>query len=588
MQPIARRSLGIAASFALVAGVLLVAAPVAAGTGSATLTASAPIVDFVGAVTLSGELTDVAGCLAGRSVKIEWRAADSTAFATVGQATTDGGGSFATQQQQISSGTYRAMVLAAGACDAVTTPDAAVAVRAFVDSAFLAGDLSAGSCVEIDATVSPPKPGQTVELQRRRRGRWTTIETLTLDPRSQVSTRPCFGWRDIGVVRMRARWTAQDALNATSVGVTAAFRVAEADWMRSIDRLVGRRAISVAVGEDGSFLYEHEDATPRAPASNEKLLLSMALLDARGPDATIPTSVAARGSPAAGVLKGNLWILGQGDPQVGRGTMAALARRLAGLGLRKVTGRVMGSTGYFRRDWDALGWNDVARRYVDRPTALTFEHNVSRDPERSAAAVLIRALEKLGVRVAGKAGAGSPPSALTELASVDSRPLRLILAKLLRPSDNFYAEVLGKGLGADRSGPPGTIAKGAAAISAWLADHGEASFEVHDASGLSYADRVTAEGLVELLWGAEGTAWGAALRRALPTGGQGTLEDRFPAIRIRAKTGSLTSISALSGWVWSSARSAWIEFSILSKGMDKPVASALEDRIVQIVHANLG
>jgi D-alanyl-D-alanine carboxypeptidase/D-alanyl-D-alanine-endopeptidase (penicillin-binding protein 4) len=247
----------------------------------------------------------------------------------------------------------------------------------------------------------------------------------------------------------------------------------------------------------------------------------------------------------------------------------------------------MGSTKYFRRDWDAPGWNSVARRYVNRPTALTFEGNRASRPEREAAAALTERLEELGIRVAGRPGSGAPPSGLSELASVRSKPLSRLLTRMLRPSDNFAAEVLGKRLGAQVLGPPGTIAKGAEAIGAWTMDHG-VGFVVNDASGLSYDDRVTAEGLVRLLWEAEASDWGGDLRRALPSGGQGTLRDRLARVRLRAKTGSLTGVSALSGWVYVAGSGPWIEFSILCSGMSKSTAVAIEDRIVKILRARLG
>ena len=117
-------------------------------------------------------------------------------------------------------------------------------------------------------------------------------------------------------------------------------------------------------------------------------------------------------------------------------------------------------------------------------------------------------------------------------------------------SINFDAEVLGKVLGAEVSGT-GSIAAGAAAIDAFTAAHGAPGFQHRDASGLSYADRVTAQGMVRLLWAADKQPWATDLRLALPIGGQGTLEGRLGHTRIRAKTGTLTDISALSGWVWS-------------------------------------
>jgi D-alanyl-D-alanine carboxypeptidase/D-alanyl-D-alanine-endopeptidase (penicillin-binding protein 4) len=184
-------------------------------------------------------------------------------------------------------------------------------------------------------------------------------------------------------------------------------------------------------------------------------------------------------------------------------------------------------------------------------------------------------------------GAGVPPGGLDELASIESKPLTVLLAKVLRPSWNFGAEVLGKGLGAETAGPPGTIAKGAAAIEAWVAERG-VSFSLFDNSGLSYDNRVTAAGIVALLGQAEDEPWGDGLRHALPTGGQGTLEDRLHGVQVRAKTGTLTDISALSGWVFSERRAAWIEFSVLCAGMSKPTASDIEDAIVRILAHDAG
>jgi len=73
------------------------------------------------------------------------------------------------------------------------------------------------------------------------------------------------------------------------------------------------------------------------------------------------------------------------------------------------------------------------------------------------------------------------------------------------------------------------------------------------------------------------------LRDALPTGGRGTLEDRLTDVRIRAKTGTLDDVSALSGWVWLEKTGGWVEFSILSSGFNEWTAKKIEDRIVRIV-----
>jgi D-alanyl-D-alanine carboxypeptidase/D-alanyl-D-alanine-endopeptidase (penicillin-binding protein 4) len=516
-------------------------------------------------------------------VTLQWHPADSTAFANVTTGTTAADGSFTFVQTQPHSGSYAATIQQDASCLASTTNQVLVRVREMVDAALVAGSPEGGSCVDVSMSVLPERPGQIVELQRRTRQGWELIERLTLDAAAQAMATPCFTSEDVGVVRLRVRWVAQDTLNETGTSPVLAFEAPKARWMLEIDHAIGTRRVSVAVGEDDTFLYDRAASTPRIPASNEKLLLSMTLYDTLGSDFRIRTSVASSGGSSGAVR--NLWILGQGDPGVTGATIGMLARRVADAGIERVRGRVFGSTGYFRRDWDAPGWNAVARDYVNRPTALVFERNARADPEREAAETLTRKLEALGVRVRGMPGSGKPPGGLETIASVTSPPLQRLLTKMLRPSDNFIAEMLGKRLGVETHGVPGTIAKGAAAIEAWTDDHGT-GFTLYDNSGLSYANRVTAEGIVRLLWFAEDQPWGRDLRRALPTGGQGTLRHRLRGVDVRAKTGSLDDVSALSGWVKVHSGD-WVEFSVLSFGMSKSTASAIEDRIVVILQDQL-
>jgi len=554
-----------------------------AETATATLSASASIVNFGEAVTVSGLIAAEPGCMDGRNVTLEWQPADSSGFSNVATGTTAADGSFTFVQTEPHTGRYGATIREDASCLASTTNQVLVRVREMVDAALVAGS-TAGSCVDVSMSVRPERPGQIVELQRQTRQGWRLIERLTLDPASQALASPCFASDDVGVVRLRVRWVAQDTLNETGRSPVLAFEVAKASWMLEIDHAIGTRRVSVAVGEDDTFLYDRAASAPRIPASNEKLLLSMTLYDTLGSDFRIQTSVASSGGTSGAVR--NLWILGQGDPGVTGATIGTLARRVADAGIERVRGRVFGGTGYFRRDWDAPGWNAVARDYVNRPTALVFERNAQADPEREAAETLTRRLEALGVRVRGRPGSGRPPGGLETIASVTSKPLQRLLTRMLRPSDNFVAETLGKRLGVETHGVPGTIAKGAAAIEAWTDGHGT-GFTLNDNSGLSYANRVTAEGIVRLLWFAEDQPWGRDLRRALPTGGQGTLRHRLRGVDVRAKTGTLDDVSALSGWVKAHSGD-WVEFSVLSFGMSKSTASAIEDRIVVILQDQLG
>ena len=360
-------------------------------------------------------------------------------------------------------------------------------------------------------------------------------------------------------------------------------------WERRVDALIGDRAVSVAIGQDGSFWYRHLDWVARQPASNEKLLLSMALLARLDPASTIPTRAMAAAAPADGVIDGDLWLVGHGDPEVGPDRLDTLAAAVADAGVTRIRGAVVGDTGPFQRDWWAPGWkDDFPLDEVARPTALAFRGNLGPsgahvdDPEIRAAGYLTKALRRAGVVVHGRPRAGSPKGHLVKVAAADSAALIDILRRMDVDSINFDAETLGKLLAASTSRTP-SIAGAAAAIDAFTAANGAPGFVAHDASGLSYDDRVTTRGMLKLLWAADDQPWATDLRFALPTGGQGTLEGRLGHVRVRAKTGTLTDISALSGWVWSERAEAWVEFSILDGGMDKTESVRIEDAIVALI-----
>jgi serine-type D-Ala-D-Ala carboxypeptidase/endopeptidase (penicillin-binding protein 4) len=363
-------------------------------------------------------------------------------------------------------------------------------------------------------------------------------------------------------------------------------------WVQRVDSLVRGLPVSVTIALAGDTMYRHKDWVARPPASNEKLLLSMALLKRVGADATIPTRLFAteRVGPD-GVLEGNLWIIGHGDPEIGALDMAELARALVDAGIERIRGRVFGGTGPFARDWWAPGWRDYFPDvYVALPTALTYRSNEGaggrhlRDPERLAAKALTKKLEARDIEVTGKPGSGSAPGGLLALDTIRSDALASIMRRMNLISSNFRAEVLGKMLGAKRLGSPGTIAKGARVIEGF-ADARGVRIIAHDASGLSYDNRASTEGIARMLRVAERAPWGEVLRGTLAAGGEGTLKDRLETVTVRAKTGTLIDVSALSGWVWLEREDAWAAFSILSSGIDEDRAKSIENKIVRVVAA---
>ena len=364
----------------------------------------------------------------------------------------------------------------------------------------------------------------------------------------------------------------------------ARLRPVDAPWTAAIDHVVAGRDVAVAVGLGDRIVYLHRGRASRVLASNEKLLTSMATLDVFGPRHRFPTVAAADARVRGGLLRGDLWLIGAGDPELTAARLATLAARLHALGIRRITGSIVGDTSAFDRGWWAPGWlPGISRSYVTRPTALAIDGN--RDPgspERRAASTLRTTLVALGVRVGGGAVAGRAPDHLRPLARIRSAPLASLLRTQNHDSVNFIAEMLTKALGVRVEGT-GSTAAGARAIRAWTRGwHVRAS--VRDGSGLSDQDRTSPLGIVTLLLDARRASWGRAFVRSLPTPGQGTLSDRLAGIRLRAKSGTLfvRPASALSGYVRTAAGTT-VAFSILTAGYGSGEAEPVEDAIVRIL-----
>ena len=254
---------------------------------------------------------------------------------------------------------------------------------------------------------------------------------------------------------------------ASSVGAAGGnSRADHVRWTIRAERLIGPLPVSVSVAERGRLVYAHAGNLLRPPASDEKLLLSMALLDRFGAHYRIATTVEGP-HPANGLVRGNLWLVGRGDPELNNAALARLARQLSASGIRAVRGSVIGVTNTFTRERWAPGWQPIALQFIALPTALTFDGNSDPrgfvfDPERHAAARLSADLRALGIRVTGRPRADPEPAAADSiLATTRSAPLIEILRRQNVDSLNFDAEVLTKMLGAAAVGPPGSIAKGA-------------------------------------------------------------------------------------------------------------------------------
>jgi D-alanyl-D-alanine carboxypeptidase/D-alanyl-D-alanine-endopeptidase (penicillin-binding protein 4) len=313
----------------------------------------------------------------------------------------------------------------------------------------------------------------------------------------------------------------------------------------------GTGAIAVDL-TTGKAVYAHNANAPLLPASNEKLALTYAALIVLGPDYRLRTELLGEGHLRDGVVwQGDLILRGYGDPTLDRAGLLELARRLRAEGIRRVTGRLIADESWFDGRRSGPGWKSY---FVPGESSPLSALSAGGAGALETARMFRKALAQAGVHVAGgtkRLRAGGWP-----LAVRFSPPLEEIVREMDVESDNHTAELLLKQLGAV-AGRAGSTAAGAAVVRSVLADHTVplTGVRIADGSGLSALDRLTAKALVTILQ----RAWvDRDLRpvffRVLPVAGRdGTLRDRLRRApgrgNVRAKTGTLTNASALSGYV---------------------------------------
>jgi D-alanyl-D-alanine carboxypeptidase/D-alanyl-D-alanine-endopeptidase (penicillin-binding protein 4) len=162
---------------------------------------------------------------------------------------------------------------------------------------------------------------------------------------------------------------------------------------QAIDHVVAQPAFAASLWgievrslRTGAVLYTRAAQKNLKPASTVKLVIAAAALDALGPEARFPTTVeSAAALDAEGRLRGDLYLVGRGDPSLSARFGAArptaaleeLAGALRAAGLRRVEGRLVGHEGAFRgerrgSDWS---WEDLVWCYGAEVAALSFNDN---------------------------------------------------------------------------------------------------------------------------------------------------------------------------------------------------------------------
>lgn len=361
---------------------------------------------------------------------------------------------------------------------------------------------------------------------------------------------------------------------------------------------------------NGRLLAVHHGRREMRPASNLKLAISASALGRLGFTTRLRTRVLATGTLSGGTLRGNLYLVGGGDPSLSTvpfsrsafrgasGLVHDLAAAVRAAGVRRVTGAVYGDESAFdtvRRgpDWKSSSWMDCPPL-----SALTVNEDWLRfgsfasapSPALRAAQVLAAGLRRQGVRIAHLPRTGRHPGSARRIALEQSPTMHRLVFEMDQVSDNFFAETLTKDLAVD-AGHRGSTGVGVALTHRYLRNLGVdlAGARLADGSGLSKLDRLSPRQIAGILRHAVEQPYGWYYEHALPlAGATGTLEKRMtsgPAYRnARAKTGTLDGASSLSGYV-TSRNSRKLVFAMVMnrRHIDVSQARALQDRIVQVL-----
>jgi D-alanyl-D-alanine carboxypeptidase/D-alanyl-D-alanine-endopeptidase (penicillin-binding protein 4) len=343
---------------------------------------------------------------------------------------------------------------------------------------------------------------------------------------------------------------------------------------------------------------------PRILASNTKLFTTSTALDVIGANDHLDTTVWADGTLDAGVLDGDLYLIGDGDPALASKSFAAsnglpvtpfgqLSRQVKAAGVNRVTGNVYADDSIFDRVRGVPASGGDTSPYVGPLSGLSYDSGFdpgggfANDPALVAGQALRDGLEGRGVGVGGHVKLGDAPSAATQgkpLAVVESPPISTLIAETNHVSNNFFAEMLLKRLAAV-GGKVGTTERGTHLVEDFARSLG-VKMHSSDGSGLTRSNTASPASVGGLLAAMLKQPYGDEFFDSLAIAGEeGTVAGRMQGTAAqgycRAKTGTLTDVSALSGYCGKGNRV--VVFSILNNSVDPYAMHPIQDQMVALI-----
>ena len=300
-------------------------------------------------------------------------------------------------------------------------------------------------------------------------------------------------------------------------------------------------------------VYELDPDAPLPPASTIKVTTGGAALLRLGPDFRFVTQVKASEHVVGKELNGDLIVRGAGDPNLTSRDLNDLATEVASQ-MRTVRGNLVLDTAGYDPATKNPGWKTKFTPFeVGLLSAFMVGGNhrgdaaTLLDPDLANLRLFRDALTKAGVSVLGGSVRGSASAAATLVASHTSPTLATLVSRMLKDSENTYAEQLLRAVGS------GSTTNGVDRLRILFSGADLTAPTQSDASGLSGLDRASARQLVGWLRHLDRSAVSDTFRSSLSVACvDGTLKGRLcntPAAQhVWAKTGTLDSVRTIAGY----------------------------------------
>lgn len=345
--------------------------------------------------------------------------------------------------------------------------------------------------------------------------------------------------------------------------------------------LVGMEVYSF---DDGAVLYERNAKSRFVPASSAKLFTVGAALEYLGENERFETRVVFDGEVKKGILKGDCYLVGSGDPSLTGLDLVDLVEQMGEI--EKIEGDLVLDASCFEDGAKGPGWmwDEGLDAWAAPMSALNVEHNCIEEeavscPEHLTAALFRGVLERKGIEVTGDVKLGKLSEGGRVVARHLSEPMSELVKVAVKDSDNLYANCLFKRLGPSWE-------KGKERVEMFLQEKiGENSVVVVDGSGLSRYNGVAPHEMVEFLKKMRGNR---AFMDSLAVGGvDGTLKYRMGMIpkKFLGKSGSMTGVSSLCGYATTNTGRE-LALAIFVTGYVKDgreIKKKLEDGICQLL-----